>query len=198
MAGEMITIALSEFNRLQERITEMEKDREKAVQTMLDLCHFSPGVKPLPFDESNDSYENGDEQRPFLSDRVLYSLIGKEEARTILTLTDNVYRALLGDEYWQITGAHYNKYARYDLEINFNTFEEKNKVVGAIHAVRNYDLQFMSRKNELTLKIVSASRKVVIMLRDMYRTGDCPDVVKAVPNWTRYLQIRREEQRNEQ
>jgi len=44
-------------------------------------------------------YEKGDDEAPFFSEAFLYPLMGKEDARTILAMLDNVVRAAGIDPY---------------------------------------------------------------------------------------------------
>jgi hypothetical protein len=50
-------------------------------------------VKRFPeFFKEENGYAPGDEKAPFFSERLLYVLFGKEDARTILALVDNLAR----------------------------------------------------------------------------------------------------------
>jgi hypothetical protein len=43
--------------------------------------------------ENQEGYSKGDENAPFFSEAVLYPLLGKEDARTVLALIGNIIRA---------------------------------------------------------------------------------------------------------
>lgn len=50
-----------------------------------ELLNFSIGHFPIMADSDHAGYEKGDEKAPFFSEAYLYNLMGKEEARTVLS-----------------------------------------------------------------------------------------------------------------
>lgn len=59
----------------------------------LGTAELTDAFKKSPF------YEEGDENAPFFSEAYLYNLVGKEDARTILCLFENLARAAGIDPY---------------------------------------------------------------------------------------------------
>jgi len=49
------------------------------------LLNFSIGYFPVMADPNKEGYEKGDEKAPFFSETYLYNLMGKGEARTVLS-----------------------------------------------------------------------------------------------------------------
>ena len=60
-------------------------DNEKDVKKLLE---WTPSCFELPKDSK--MYEEGDESSPFFSETYLYNLLGKEDARTLLSLLKKV------------------------------------------------------------------------------------------------------------
>jgi hypothetical protein len=50
------------------------------------LLRFETDDVPISGFKKSDYYSNGDENSPFFSEAYLYSLIGKEDARTVLAM----------------------------------------------------------------------------------------------------------------
>jgi len=62
-----------------------EKNRDH-LDPWVKLFSWTPGFPPEQFTPTNDFYSDGDENSPFFSETFLYTLLGKEDARTLLAL----------------------------------------------------------------------------------------------------------------
>lgn len=72
-----------------ERFLSTDKHRaqlESAKETFQVMTGIVLECIPEQFSDKNEMYEKGDEQAPFYSEAYLYNLLGKMDARTILSL----------------------------------------------------------------------------------------------------------------
>lgn len=68
---------------------------ESTRKNLAKLFEFKLECVPRGFNKSvKDGYEKGDEKAPFFSEAFLYNLLGKEDARTVLTVLKNFIRSM--------------------------------------------------------------------------------------------------------
>ncbi len=75
------------------RLVQRAQDRQFR-EAVRELGSWTPEcVNEKVFNLQNPYYSQGDERAPFFSETYLYSLLGKEDARTLLALMRPVFRA---------------------------------------------------------------------------------------------------------
>lgn len=74
-------------------IDEISKSEDKnLVEAITKLYNWIPKCVPDNFDSDNDFYTVGDEDAPFFSETYLYILLGKEDARTLLSYMRPIWK----------------------------------------------------------------------------------------------------------
>lgn len=87
-----MSIEISE--QLAEAIAREKREAQaEAVRAFKVLAQFKPESRP-EFFEKHYGYSKGDEHAPFFSEAFLYTLLGKEDARTLLGRMRRLAKAL--------------------------------------------------------------------------------------------------------